>query len=108
MDRDDAAYWPTHGPCITDPKTYVAALIEHREQREVAITAALQAGTNTIAKIVADMYKDVSINRHAAAARVVHAHLVHMIQTGRATSDGPPTDDATYEALDECMTPPDP
>ena len=101
LDRDDATYWPTHGPCITDPKKYVAALIEHREQREVAITAALQAGTNTIAEIVADMYKDVAINLHAAAARVVHAHLVHMMQTGRATCDGPPTDDATYEALDE-------
>ena len=101
LNRDDTVYWPTHGPCITDPKKYVAALIEHREQREVAITAALRTGTNTIAEIVVDMYKDVSINLHAAAARVVHAHLVHMIQTGRATCDGPPRDDATYEALGE-------
>ncbi|MDG2205473.1 MAG: MBL fold metallo-hydrolase, partial [Alphaproteobacteria bacterium] len=79
---------------------HVAALIEHRLQREVAIAAALRAGTDTIADIVADMYKDVSANLHPAAARVVHAHLVHMIQTGRAACDGPPTEHATYEALD--------
>ena len=47
LDRDDAAYWPTTAMYL-DPKVR-GGLIEHREQREVAITAALQAGTNTIA-----------------------------------------------------------
>ena len=100
LERNEATFWPTHGPCISDPKTHVAALIEHREQREETIASLLRAGTNTIAEIVADMYKDVSINLHVAAARVVHAHLIHMIQTGRAACDGPPTNDAAYQALD--------
>ena len=100
LERNEATFWPTHGPCISDPKTHVAALIEHREQREQTIASLLRAGTNTIAEIVANMYNDVSINLHVAAARVVHAHLIHMIQTGRAACDGPPTNDAAYQALD--------
>lgn len=94
--RDDATYWPTHGPAIAAPKAHVAALIQHREQREVAIAEALAAGVTEIGALVRHMYTDIPEKLHGAAARTVHAHLIHMIQTSRATADGPPTDDATY------------
>ena len=95
--RDDSTYWPTHGPCISDPKSHVSALIKHREQREAAIEGALRSGTSKITDIVAEMYKDVPVNLHLAAARTVHAHLIHMIQSGRAISEGAPTDQAVFK-----------
>ena len=95
--RNDTTYWPTHGPCITDPKTHVAALIKHRENREDAIEEALRSGVGKIADMVSEMYKDVPSNLHVAAARTVHAHLIHMIQKGRVLCEGEPTDQATFK-----------
>ena len=94
--RDDALYWPTHGPAITDPKTHVAALKRHREGREQAIGGALAGGTGRIPDIVTALYDDLPDRLRAAAERTVHSHLVHMIQTGRAVSIGPPTAEADY------------
>ena len=95
--RNDSAYWPTHGPCITDPKTHVAALIKHREERETSIEGALQSGKGKISDIVAEMYKDVPVHLHPAARRTVHAHLIHMLQSGRAFCEGEPTDQAIFK-----------
>eukprot|EP01037_Dinobryon_pediforme_P001979 gene1979-2014_t len=39
----DRLYLPGHGPAITDPKGYARFLLAHREQREAAILAALDA-----------------------------------------------------------------
>jgi len=99
MGRDDATYWPTHGPAITAPQPHVAALIAHREQREVVIADALAAGTSQISHLVAAMYRDVPEKLHRAAARTVHSHLIHMIETGRAACDGAPTAEADYAAV---------
>jgi len=96
LDRDDATYWPTHGPAITAPKPHVEALIAHREHREVVIAEAIAGGTHRIADLVARMYRDVPEKLHRAAARTVQSHLIHMIETGRAACDGPPTADAKY------------
>mgnify|MGYP001178511579 FL=1 len=101
LGREDVTYWPTHGPCITDPAAYVTALIDHREKRELAISRALQNGTEKISAIVAEIYKDISPNLHAAAARTVHAHLIHMAQTGRVTFKGPPTDQAIFQIINK-------
>src|SRR2546430_4800443 len=35
--RQDAVYWPTHGPAITEPQRHVRAFIAHRREREVGI-----------------------------------------------------------------------
>ena len=99
LEREDAIYCPTHGPCITDPAAYVTALIEHREKRELAISEALRRGIGKIAEIVAEIYKDISPDLHAAAARTVHAHLIHMAQTGRVSSEGVPTDQAIFRII---------
>ena len=44
LDRDESAYYPTHGPPITDPEPFVAALVEHRLERERQILDQLAAG----------------------------------------------------------------
>ena len=89
--RDDARYWPTHGPAIDDPKPYVRAFIAHRQERADAILARLKTGDRTIAEIVARVYAGLDPRLATAAGRSVLAHLVEMIERGVVESDGPPS-----------------
>ena len=88
LDRDDAVYWPTHGPAITEPHDYVRALIAHREERTAQIIERLGAGDRTAMEIVQVLYRDVDPALHPAAAGSVLAHLVALRHEGRTTSDG--------------------
>ncbi len=85
--RDFTTLWPTHGGAIKDPKTFVTEYIAHRHKREGQILSALDNGQNTINDIVALIYKAVDKRLHPAAAHSVLAHLIHMEETGRVTSD---------------------
>lgn len=94
--RDDALYWPTHGPSIPDPKAFVGAFIAHRQERSAAILAALAAGDATIPAIVARVYTGLDPKLIAAAGRSVFAHLIELIELGKAACDGPPSLGATF------------
>ncbi|MFO0996042.1 MAG: MBL fold metallo-hydrolase [Alphaproteobacteria bacterium] len=94
--RAETPFWPTHGPPIPEPKRFVRALAGHRRARETQIAECLQAGIDTIPAMVAAMYKDVPRELHAAAAHTVLAHLIHMVETGRARSEEPPHAAARY------------
>ncbi len=96
LPRDDLRYLPTHGPAVPAPQDFVRGFIEHREDRERQILACLASGPQNIPQMVAAMYRDVAPILHPAAARSVHAHLIHMAETGRVASDGPPAADAIY------------
>ena len=96
LTRDEEIYWPTHGPAITDPKTHVEAFIAHRNGREDAIMECIREGCNTIPEMVEVMYADVDRRLHRAAGRSVFAHLLHMAEMGRVTTDGTPSPDGTY------------
>lgn len=98
LGRDDAIYWPTHGPAIEDPKPYVSAFIAHREEREREILNCLARGQTRIPDMVEVMYAKVDRALHPAAARSVLAHLTHMVETGRVRADGPPRLDSEYRA----------
>jgi len=91
LKRDDARYWPTHGPAIDDPKPYVRAFIAHRRERADAILARLKAGDRTIPEIVAKVYVGLNPRLTTAAGRSVLAHLVELIERGAVESDGPPS-----------------
>ncbi|MBT5904548.1 MAG: MBL fold metallo-hydrolase [Acidimicrobiaceae bacterium] len=93
LDRPETLYRPTHGPAITDPSRYVAALIDHREMREGQIVDALGAGPRGIESIVAELYADVDEKLHKAAAAVVYAHLLALSRAGRAVAETDPEDD---------------
>jgi glyoxylase-like metal-dependent hydrolase (beta-lactamase superfamily II) len=94
--RDDAVYWPTHGPSIPEPKPFVQAFIAHREERSRAILRALAAGDETIPQLVSRIYVGLDPRLTAAAGRSVFAHLVELVETGRVLCDGPPALGARY------------
>ena len=86
--RDDAVYYPTHGPAITDPKGHVRALIAHRRGREAQILAQLEAGQGDISAMVPDLYTDTDPRLFPAAARSVLAHLIDLESRGRVRRNG--------------------
>ena len=94
--RSEEVFWPTHGPPITEPRDFVTALLAHRHEREDQILACLAHDASTIPEMVEIMYADVGRHLHAAAARSVLSHLIHMAETGRVRCDGPPGPDTVY------------
>ncbi len=77
-------YLPTHGPAIPNPRDYVGSFIKHREDREQQILSYLAKGPHRIADFIPDMYAAYDKRLWYPAAGSVHAHLLHMIETGRA------------------------
>ncbi len=96
LGRTEVLYRPTHGPAITEPRPLVAALLDHRQEREDQIVAALAGGPSTIASLVADIYADVDESLHKAAGASVFAHLLALERSGRATADPTPEPEAEW------------
>jgi glyoxylase-like metal-dependent hydrolase (beta-lactamase superfamily II) len=94
--RDDALYWPTHGPSIVEPKRHVAAFIARRREREAAILVRLQAGDTAIPDIVRAVYAGLDPRLINAAGRSVLAHLVSLMRSGKIAADGVPGIGAKY------------
>jgi glyoxylase-like metal-dependent hydrolase (beta-lactamase superfamily II) len=86
--RDEAVYYPAHGPAVEDPKDHVRRLIEHRRMREGQILAHLKSGEGGIGAMVAEMYRDIDPRLHPAAGRSVLAHLVDLEERGLARRRG--------------------
>lgn len=101
LGRNETCYWPTHGPAITDPHTYVRSFIEHREDRETQILAYLQSGPKQIADFVPEMYAAYDKRLWYPAANSVHAHMIHLVESGRAVvvGGGEPKLTATYRLV---------
>ncbi|HEU0215235.1 MAG TPA: MBL fold metallo-hydrolase [Stellaceae bacterium] len=97
--RDDAVYWPTHGPAITEPKDHVRAFIAHRREREAGIIACLEAGVERVDAMVERLYIGLNPNLRRAAGRSVLAHLVDLIGREVVKTDGNATVDATYRLI---------
>ena len=58
----------------------------------------LKAGDTLIPDMVKVIYKDVDARLHAPAAHSVLAHMIHLVEAGRATADGPFTLATRYHA----------
>ena len=86
--RRDAMIIPTHGPPRRDGPDFVAALVEHRLERERQVVDAVRRGLDTIPTIVADLYADVRPELHKPAGRSVLAHLVKLVAEGDVAVDG--------------------
>ncbi len=88
LGRNDAEYWPTHGPRIADPEPFVRAYIEHRLERERQVRQCLVDGLHTIAAMVPRMYHHLPERMHPAAARSVFATVIHMVGKGEVACQG--------------------
>ena len=80
--RDDAIYYPAHGPARPDPLPLVRGYLAHRKMREAAILQRIAAGDNTVAAIVAAIYAGIDPRLHGAAALSARAHLDHLEHQG--------------------------
>ena len=96
LERDDARYWPTHGPSIDDPKPYVRAFIAHRREREEQILACLRDGVGRIPDMVPRMYVGLAPGLVPAAERSVFAAMLRLVESGRVVTEGEPAVDCVY------------
>lgn len=86
--RADAMLWPTHGPPRDDAAAYVAALVDHRLERERGVLDVLDAGPATVREIVAVLYADVREELHKAAGMSVWSHLLKLVAEGEVEVPG--------------------
>lgn len=100
LERDDAIYYPAHGPARPDPLPLVRAYLVHRRQREESIVTRLRRGDRSIAEIVKANYADIDPRLHPAAALSTLAHIEHLIEQGRVATPGTATLDAVYRVND--------
>ena len=96
LEREDAVYWPTHGPAILAPRPHVEAFVAHRREREHQIEACLADGVRHITDMVPTMYRELPTFMHPAAARSVFAAMIYLVERGVVTCEGPLSVDAAY------------
>jgi glyoxylase-like metal-dependent hydrolase (beta-lactamase superfamily II) len=85
--REDAIYYPAHGPSIETPQKLLRGLVLHRRQREAQILAELRKGEQLIAAMVPRMYSNIDPALHPAAERSVLAHLLDLQARGIVSRD---------------------
>lgn len=88
MAREDARLLPGHGPAITEPRPFLAALAAHRREREAKVLAALQAaGAATPAALVPAVYGPLDARLVGPAGRSLLAHLLKLEAEGQVARD---------------------
>jgi glyoxylase-like metal-dependent hydrolase (beta-lactamase superfamily II) len=78
---------PGHGPYIEDPPSKIDEYLEHRLMRERRLTAALQRGERSRARLLDVVWDDVPEPLRPAAAVVMEAHLEKLEAEGRLPRD---------------------
>ena len=83
LTRDVAIIAPGHGYLIGKPHEEIRRLIAHRQQRESLVLQALaRVDKATVQELVLEVYADVPVERHGAAARSLLAHLLKLVADG--------------------------
>ncbi|MDH3212104.1 MAG: beta-lactamase-like protein 2 [Myxococcales bacterium] len=82
------AIYPAHGPRIADGTAKIREYIDHRNEREEQIRAALREGLDRIPEIVKRIYAAYPESLHGAAAQSVCSHLLKLESEGRAAREG--------------------
>jgi glyoxylase-like metal-dependent hydrolase (beta-lactamase superfamily II) len=80
--------YPAHGPRIADGTAKIREYIDHRNERDEQIRAALGAGLDRIPAMVKSIYAAYPESLHAAAAHSVCSHLIKLEVEGRAAREG--------------------
>lgn len=79
---------PAHGPVLDDPPAVLQHYVRHRLAREAKVVAALDAGAETMAEILARAYDDTPRVLWPLAERSLEAHLRKLVGDGVVTRDG--------------------
>jgi glyoxylase-like metal-dependent hydrolase (beta-lactamase superfamily II) len=87
-EREDAVYFPAHGPQVDKTRQFIRGMIGHRRQRENQIVKHMQNGISRIPDMVPLMYKGVDQRLWPAAERSVLAHLIDLEKKGKAARSG--------------------
>lgn len=96
MQRTDGRYLPGHGGTVDHPADYLPALKAHRLGREKSVLDRLTAGDETIAEMVATIYRDVPATLHPAASLSLFAHIEDLVARGFVLCDGAPALSSRY------------
>lgn len=99
LQRDDAIYWPGHGGPVSNPRTFVRALLLHRRAREAAILRRLETGDNTISALVSALYQGISPSLKGAAALSVLAHLEDLVTRNLIATEGEPRRNSIFKLV---------
>jgi endoribonuclease LACTB2 len=91
------AIYPAHGPVIRDGCAKLREYIDHRNQREQEILAALGAGLRGIPEIVARVYAAYPAALHLPARSSVCSQLLKLEREGRVRRTGAAPLDASWE-----------
>jgi glyoxylase-like metal-dependent hydrolase (beta-lactamase superfamily II) len=84
LGRDDRLLLPGHGPPLAHPRAYLLDLLIHRKRREAAVLAAIKVAPRTPAELADLLYSPLNPRLHAAAERILLAHLLKLHAEGRA------------------------
>jgi glyoxylase-like metal-dependent hydrolase (beta-lactamase superfamily II) len=76
-----------HGEPIDNPPALIRAYIGHRQLREQQIVDVLDTGPSSIDMLVSRVYPGLQADLIEAAGENVHAHLIKLLEEGRATKD---------------------
>ena len=89
-DLEPAALYPAHGWIVTNPVDRLQFYIDHRRAREEKVFDALTrfSAAATAADLVPDAYDDAPQTVWPIAARSAEAHLIHLVELGRAERVG--------------------
>jgi glyoxylase-like metal-dependent hydrolase (beta-lactamase superfamily II) len=93
QELDVGVIYPGHGPAVFDAAAKLRGYIEHREEREEQVLAALGDGRTTIPEMVEEIYADYPADVRPLAERSVLAHLDKLEAEGRVGK----TKGASYE-----------
>lgn len=80
---------PGHGPVVSPPRgrQLIASYIDHRNQREAQVMAALEKGISGVEDMVRDIYpRNLKRNLRRAAAGNVRTHLGKLVKEKRAVA----------------------
>jgi glyoxylase-like metal-dependent hydrolase (beta-lactamase superfamily II) len=84
-----AALAPGHGRVIETPHAELRKVIAHRLKREQKVIDALERKSpGTLDELVPLAYDDVSERLYPVARRSLHAHLIKLVEDGRARDHG--------------------
>nr|WIE91246.1 MBL fold metallo-hydrolase [Mesorhizobium sp. WSM4875] len=71
-------FFPGHGGVIEEPSAFIAALLQHRRNRERRIVERILRGDTTIESIMQHLYQRIDQKLRNAASATVFAHLLDL------------------------------